>query len=909
MSLASGSKLAHYEVLAPLGAGAMGEVYRALDTRLGREIAIKVLPEHFAGDEERLRRFEREARTLASLNHPNVAQIFGVECVGELYFLVLELVPGESLDERLRRGPLPVEDALDVARQIAEGLEAAHDAGVIHRDLKPANVRLTPEGKVKVLDFGLAKPTNEQDKGSKTDSVLSTEAGRLLGTPTYMAPEQARGKAIDKRVDIWAFGCVLYECLTARRAFAGETLTDVLGAVLHSEAELTALPPTTPRRVRELLESCFAKDPRKRLRDVGQARLELERAAREPRDFAVEALDTTTPARERRAAFLPWTIAGAIALAGGTFPFWSARAGLTSTARPEPARVVRFAVLPPEGSTFSSTLARSSNLALSPAGDRLVFVAEKAGRTFLCVRRFDEAQAVALPDTDGASNPCFSPDGRWLAFQQVSKLVKMPADGGPQQTLCDATSDQGLAWLDSGRVLWGGGSSGLWSVSANGGTAERLVTTGSDVRTVDGATKVLGLVAPVAAPGGRHVLACVWDGPTTENYHIVSVSLEDGSLHTVLRVATEPRFVAPDLLLFTRGSTVMSVAFDAEQCRVVGEPQVALQPVFTDQWSDTACIAATLDGTFAYIEGKRQGAERRLIRFDEAGNALPLLDTLDSYYGTLSISPDGRRAIVTTLRKKLEMWVLDVERRSLSLVTSLGDNYAPIWSSDGSTILAMYTAESGESHLARWRPGGGAPEFLAKFEGEAALPQQELPDGSGLIVRRDDFDATGDGDLVLFRYADTSWTPLRARDADEATGRVSPDGRWLTYSSDESGRTEVYVGPLAPGGENLQISSAGGIQPRFSTDGTRVYFLDPQFTLVRATLSFSGGEVRVSEVTELFNCATAGAPTHQLEFSGFEVLPDGGFAFVKRADWEDRPLQVQVILDWPSELRPAPAGR
>src|SRR5262245_32720117 len=280
MSLSPGQALAHYSIVGPLGAGAMGEVYRARDTRLGREVAIKVLPEHFADDEERLRRFEREAKTLATLNHPNVAQIHGVDQVGETCFLVLELVPGESLEERLRRGPLPLDEAIDFCRQIAEGLEAAHEAGVIHRDLKPANVRITPEGKVKVLDFGLAKPARDSHHGSSTDSVLSTEAGRLLGTPTYMAPEQARGRSIDRRVDVWAFGCVLYECLTGKRAFAGETLTDVLGAVLHTEPDLASLPRDTPRSVRSLLERCLAKDSRQRLRDLGDARLELERAMR-----------------------------------------------------------------------------------------------------------------------------------------------------------------------------------------------------------------------------------------------------------------------------------------------------------------------------------------------------------------------------------------------------------------------------------------------------------------------------------------------------------------------------------------------------------------------------------------------------------------------------------------------------
>jgi len=316
MTLAPGSTLLHYTLLGPLGAGAMGEVYRARDTKLGREVAIKVLPEHFADDEERLKRFEREAKTLASLNHPNVAQIFGVDQVGDTCFLALELVPGESLEERLKRGPLPLEDALDVCRQIAEGLEAAHEAGVIHRDLKPANVRLTPEGKVKVLDFGLAKPMHLSSDSRSTDSVLATESGRLLGTPTYMAPEQARGKPIDRRVDIWAFGCVLFECLTGKRAFDGETLSDVLSSVLRSEADLGALPARTPARARELLGRCLHKDPRKRLRDIGDARLMLEDAGEEAE---------RAPAAAGWSRRFSWAIAALASVVGLALGYFAAR--------------------------------------------------------------------------------------------------------------------------------------------------------------------------------------------------------------------------------------------------------------------------------------------------------------------------------------------------------------------------------------------------------------------------------------------------------------------------------------------------------------------------------------------------------------------------------------------------------
>jgi hypothetical protein len=353
MSVSSGSTLGPYSILAPIGSGAMGEVWRARDTRLGREVAIKVLPEHFADDEERLQRFEREAQTLAALNHPNVAQIHGVDQVGDTCFLVLELVPGESLEERLARGPLPLEEALDVCRQIAEGLEAAHEAGVIHRDLKPANVRVTPDGKVKVLDFGLAKPMQVAGETRSTDSVLSTEAGRLLGTPTYMAPEQARGKPIDRRVDVWAFGCVLHECLTGKRAFDGETLTDVLGAVLHTEPDLARLPSGTPRHVRAVLARCLEKDPRKRWRDIGDVRIELERAP----DALAEPVRRVSPLRAL--AFL-----GAGVLVG---------AAVVAVARPGSAPA-RDDGAPPEPRRYALVL--PANAPLAPAS-RLPFALDR----------------------------------------------------------------------------------------------------------------------------------------------------------------------------------------------------------------------------------------------------------------------------------------------------------------------------------------------------------------------------------------------------------------------------------------------------------------------------------------------------------------------------------------------------
>ena len=907
-----GSKLLHYELLAPLGAGAMGEVYRARDTKLGREVAIKVLPPHFAEDAERLKRFGREATTLASLNHPNVAQIFGVDEVDGLCFLVLELVPGESLEERLKRGPLPIAEAIDVGRQIAEGLEAAHEAGVIHRDLKPANVRLTPDGKVKVLDFGLAKPAREAgDTKSSTDSVLSTEAGRLLGTPTSMAPEQARGKAIDRRVDLWAFGCVLYECLTAQRAFAGESLTDVLAAVIEREPDLEKLPAATPPRVRALIERCLRKDARTRLQAIGEARIVLASAeALRDTELALESGGAdSSGGRGRRRVLLPWIAGATIALLGATSPFWARRGAPEPSAAPARAPVVRFTLAPPPGCKLTANLARRTNLAVSPSGDRIVFAAERGAQSVLCLREIGRLEARVLPHTEGGSNPCFSPDGRWIAFLAESTLQKMPADGGPTQTVSAAAVDQGLAWTEDGSIVWCDGSSGAWRVSASGGSPVLFARSGPGVKTIEGETTVLGLLSPTVVPGASYLLACAWDGLTTENYYLVSISLADGTMRTVLRAATEPRLLAPDLLLFTRGSTVMTVGFDRERGVTVGEATVALEPVRTDLWADSACIAASTSGAFAYIPGGRLGSGRRLIGVEESGQSSPLLDGTDNFYSEPVVSPDGRRAVLATLRKKVELWVLDLERRTLSALSSRGENYSPAWSSDGTSILTAYTEATGETSLARWPAEGGEPEIVAPRVGSACFPQQELPDGSGLLVRRYVGDAVGDDNLEIYHYADRSFVPVRNRPADELMGFISPDGQWLVYCSDESGRRQVYVGPLRGDGANLQVSTHGGTQPRFSRDGKRLFFLDPLYAMWSAELTIEGKELRVAPPEKRFDCLAAGAAESMLDFVGYGVLPDDRFAMVERAAWEDEPLVIHVVLNWSDELRAKAAGR
>jgi len=891
MSVTTGTTLGSYQVLAPLGAGAMGEVWRARDTKLGREVALKVLPDEFAGDEERLRRFEREAKALASLNHPNVAQIHGVDQVGDTCFLVLELVEGETLEERLKRGALPPAEALDVCRQIAEGLEAAHEAGVIHRDLKPANVRVTPEGRVKVLDFGLAKPARLASGAvSSTDSVLSTEAGRLLGTPTYMAPEQARGKGIDRRVDVWAFGCVLYECLTARRAFEGETLTDVLAAVLEREPDWARLPAAVPPRVRELLASCFAKDPRLRLRDVGDARLALELARREG-GRAPAPLAGASPWRER--------VAWALAVAALGVAAW---AGLGRAPEPPAERgaVVRFQVPAPEGTELDP---ESVNAAISPDGRRLAFLAGPRGAPKrLWIRDLGAHDARPLEGTEGAELPFWSPDGESVAFFAGARLARVSIQGGAVQTLCAAPAPRGGSWSPAGVLLFAPLSNGpLHSVPESGGTS-------TPVTALDAGHEQAGHRFPQFLPDGQRFLySSLRSAPGTVETRLGTLGSRE--TRAVLVADSRATFAPPDWLLFAREGLIYAQRFELDSGELVDNARpTGIRASGATNYGGHSILSCASDGSvLATVEGERR---TRLVELDASGALLRELALEPDHYNYAAYSRAGDRALLLLEQgRNSELRLADLGRGGVwSRLTDDRFVRDPLWSRDDAWVY--YSSDRVTRDVFRCRTAGaGAPELVLESGNLFAHVKDIAPDGKSLVLNL--LEPANGRDLWLLELESKAMRPLLAGPRNEFDARFSPDGKWLAYASDESGRSELYVQDHPEVRTRVRVSAAGvgtfesGTPSEalihWSPDGRELVYLDADGVSVIAVAVSSEPTFQVGAARTLFRLPP---DTVNLSFS-----TDGQRALALLPDPRQPPCALAVTLDWRAELEPAPRPR
>jgi serine/threonine-protein kinase len=876
-----GQSIAHYHVQAKIGMGGMGEVYRATDSRLGRDVALKLLPEKFARDTERMARFEHEAKVLASLNHPNIASIYGLEESNGARALVMELVEGVTLAERIKKGPLSLDEALPIAKQIAEGLEYAHERGIIHRDLKPSNVNVRPDGQAKILDFGLAKAlegetSEEEIENSPTLSAVATGIGVLLGTAAYMSPEQARGKRVDRRADIWAFGCVLYEMLTGREAFAGETTSDILACVIRVEPDWSSIPTSVPPRIRELLRRCLQKDPKQRLRDIGDARITIEEAlSGAAQEAEIPQAVTVQPVWRR---LLPWA-AGILLAAVASFGVWELRP------RAPVGQIVHFSFAPPAGHSLVGQPIGSTSLAISPDGTSVAFVVEPGGASQLYLRRMDQSEATPLKGTEGGDAPFFSTDGQWVGFFADGKLKKISVLGGTPVTLCDAPINRGGTWTPDDTIIFAPSlGSGLMRVSATGGTPQPFTR-------LDSSKDEITHRWPQVLPGGKAVVYAI--GIEFNSATIAVASLKSGAAKTLAIRGGYPRYITGGYLVFERQEGLYAVPFDPERLEVTGSPFPVLQ-VQAAPLGGMAGFAVSETGSLVYIPPVETIA--KLAWVNRKGVLEPLEAPGRDYLG-LRLSPDGKR-VVTLIREKgfNDIWMYDIQRGTLTRLTfASGDNVNPIFSPDGQRIAFSRLKDGNFSILAKPADGSGSEETLLPPQSVRSTPVSWSLDGKSLAYVH--FDRTGKREIwVLPLEGERKPQPLLANQFYNQGAAFSPDGKYLAYVSNENGRNEVYVIPFRNGSGKWQISTNGGGGPIWQRDGRELFYRE------------SGNIMGVDIATQpTFHASTPRAivPAKAMgNLAGYDVSPDGQRFLISQQSNEGAQTElINVILNWSEELR------
>jgi serine/threonine-protein kinase len=875
-----GQSISHYKVTAKLGAGGMGEVYQATDSKLGRDVALKVLPEAFAQDAQRMARFSREAQLLASLNHPNIAQIYGLEESGGVRALAMELVEGLTLAERIAAGPVPLEEVLPMARQIAEALEYAHERGIIHRDLKPANVKVRPDGTVKVLDFGLAKALESETSSldashSPTMSAVATRAGVLMGTAAYMSPEQARGKSVDRRADIWAFGCVLYEMLRGKKVFDGDTVSDSLAAVIRADPDWSALPPATPPRILALLRRCLEKDAKRRLRDIGEARILLEDFIADPQAQSGGAesrpfTETPEPAWKRA---LPWAVA-TLAIVTAALSSWA-----PWRLAPVPAPSMRMSA--EMGAPATLVLDRGAAVILSPDGTRLAFLAQDdKQKRQIYVRDIEQLQATPLAGTEGARDPFFSPDGKWIAFFADSKLKKIATQGGAAVTLCDAPAPFGGSWgVDDSIVFTPDRRTVLFRVSASGGKPEPLTK-------LDSKMGDLTHRWPQVLPGGEAVLFAV-QMPTSlfDEGNIVVQSLKSGEPRTVVTGGAYGRYVPSGHILYARKGSLFAVPFDLGKLEITGPPAPFLERLVSATSLASAQYSFSNTGLIAYVAGESQASKLEIDWMDRAGKLQPLRSVPGDYVNP-RISPDGKRVSLNVFEGgSSDIWVYDWARDTMTRLTfDPGNDIAQTWTPDGQR-LAFASNRSGAQNL-YWLRADGSNDVQRLTESKhSQFPYSWTPDGKTLAFNETD-PVTGSDLWVLPIEGDekSGWKPGTPKlflktPFTEVTPFFSPDGRWLAYQSNESGTSEVYVRPFPGGDGKWMVSNGGGIQVRWSRNAKELFYVRPDdHKLMVANYRVVGGSFQADK-------PVLWSPVQLADIGGrpnYDVAPDGKRVVVLR---------------------------
>jgi Tol biopolymer transport system component len=872
-ALTSGSRLGSYEIVAPLEAGGMGEVYRARDTKLNRDVAVKILSQAFVNDPDRLVRFRREAQVLAALNHPHIAHIHGMEESGGLQALIMEFVEGDDLAQRLARGPMPVDDVLPIARQIADAIESAHDQNIIHRDLKPANIKVRPDGTVKVLDFGLAR-TMESFEAVSPNVTASptltnpglTQAGIILGTAAYMSPEQAKGRPADKRCDMWAFGCVLYEMLTGKRAYPGDDVSDTLAAILRAEPDWSALPAATPDAIRRLLRRCLSKDRKARLADASAARLEID-----------EALGSSAVAPRRleaishRRIHLMWASAvAALLAAAGAVLFWAARP-------PAVPPVMRLEITTPPTTDTGA-------LAISPDGRHIVFAARVEGRSQLWLRPLDSTVARPLAGTAGGVRPFWSPDSRSIGFFNDGRLKRLEIDGGSPGVLATAGLGMGGAWLPDGSILFS--STALSPIV-------RLPATGGDPAPVTRlAAQQIAHRFPHLLPDGRHFLYTAIGAAAAAGIYLGQIDTSETKRLLDADVAV---YAASGYVFFVRQSTLYAQPFDLRRFELTGTPTLVAEQLPSGNLIPAALSVSTA-GHLVYRTGP--AAQRQLVWFDRSGTEVGQVGASDTATPRApAMSPDGRRIALTRVDGTgSDIWLLDATKGLPQRFTTGERGGYAIWSPDGEHIA--FTSLKGSDSFIYIKPvnrtGNSEPLFTAPGYSN---PMDWSRDGQFLLFRHYDPGKSNDVWAMPMRGERKAF-PVVQSDFDERDAQFSPNGKWIAYQSDESSQFEIYIQrfPVAAGKE--RVSTNGGAQVRWRADGKELFYvgLDDRLMAVPVAASANGERLEVGSPVPLFATRIGGA-VEGVARQQYVVSPDGQ-RFLMNTIPEQAASPISVLLNW-----------
>jgi Tol biopolymer transport system component len=881
MALDTGTRLGPYEITGKLGEGGMGEVYRATDTKLDRQVAIKVLPAAFTEDPERLARFEREAKVLAQLHHPNIASIFGLEESNGIRALVMELVEGQTLAQRLEGGALSVDESLAIARQIAEALEEAHEKGIVHRDLKPANINVMVDGKIKVLDFGLAKALDPGGSPGSTSSAsasqlarsptlthAATQMGMILGTAAYMAPEQAAGAAVDRRADIWSFGVVLFEMLSGRRLFDGESVSHVLAAVLKDTPDFSLLPAETPGRIVNLLRRCLRRKPRERLQAIGDARVVIEEVLADPRG---DDKDVPVVARGSK---MPWVVAAAGIAATVVFAaLWLGAGGSQKSSR-----ALQAALVAPEGQAFGDTFA------LSPDGSRIVFEAfdQKTGARSLWLRALDRGEAKRLAPADGGEMPFWSPDGAHLGFFAEGKLKRLDPQGGPAQVLCEAPTPRGGAWGEDGRIVFTAAfRTGLSIVPAAGGAPATLTT-------LDESRHEKSHRFPVFLPGGKSILFLAQTaegGAKNDESAIEALELSSGKRTRLISVNSSALFDPGGNVLFFRDGTLFAQRFDPGSLKLSGDPVPIASPVsFTQNEQMLATVSG--DGTLVFREGTR-GTFSSLAWLDRNGVGTQVIRDRE-LFSNIALAHDGKRLAYTVNsagQGATDLWIHDLARDSASRLTfDEGSEEYPVWSSDDRFLYYSNDLRNDGTIYRRSSDGTGSAVEVASTE-NGLWPLAVSGDGQWLVVGA--VSSQSGQDILRFDLATKAITPLIVTSSNDQYPALTRDDRFLAYASEQSGRFEIYVRALGGGSGTWQISKEGGLYPHWRADGRELFYFSRPDTVMVVDVE-PGPAPRFSAPREMFR--------HPME--NFDVTPDGQRIVALRPADSDLAKPLVVVTNW-----------